>query len=72
MDEKKYPVLYYDMNNVDRETLLKLSDQLGKYFDRENVPFILLPKDVMELKWLSKEEALDLLNKIVEEVKSWE
>jgi len=72
MDEKRYPVLYYDMNNVDKETLLKLSDQLGKYFDRENVPFILLPKDIMELKWLPKEEALNLLNKIVEEVKSWE
>ena len=54
--EREYPVLYYDLETIDFETLQKLADGLEKYFKRENVPFILLPKQ-MDMKWITKEEA---------------
>ena len=72
MDEKKFPVLYYDLSTVDLDTVAKLSNQLANYFKREKVPFVLLPKDVMTLKLLSKKEALDNLKEIMKEVESWE
>lgn len=72
MDEKKFPVLYYDLDTVDVELVQTISNQLAEYFQREKVPFILLPKDVMTLKLLSKKEALDKLRDIMKEVESWE
>ncbi len=72
MNEKKFPVLYYDLDIADVELVQQISNQLADYFQREKVPFILLPKDVMTLKLLSKKEALDKLKDIVKEVESWE
>lgn len=72
MDEKKFPVLYYDLDIADLDLVYQISNQLTEYFKREKVPFILLPKDVMTLKLLSKKEALDKLRDIMKEVESWE
>ena len=71
-NEKKYPVLYYDLSTTDVDTVAELSKQLTEYFEREKVPFILLPKDVMVLKWLNKEEVLCFLKNIIEEVEKWQ
>jgi hypothetical protein len=70
--EKRFPVIYYDIHGIAPETLKKLSNQLEEYFKREEVPFLLLPKDVMDFKLLTKKETLGFLNKMIEEVKSWE
>ena len=72
MNEKKFPVLYYDLDIADVELVQQISNQLSNYFQREKIPFILLPKDVMTLKLLSKKEALDKLRDIMKEVESWE
>ena len=68
--EEKYPVLYYDLGNIDLETLRELADGLEEYFKRENVPFILLPKQ-MDIKWMTKEEALKRIEDIKEYVETW-
>ena len=68
--EEKYPVLYYDLGNIDLETLRELADGLEEYFKRENVPFILLPKQ-MDMKWMTKEEALKRIESIKEYVETW-
>ena len=70
-NEKKYPVLYYDLG-TDQDLIAKISNELVNYFHREKVPFILLPKDLMELKWLSKEETLEHLRNIIKEVEEWQ
>ena len=71
-NEKKYPVIYYDLNATDLETVKEISDQVAAYFEKEKVPFILLPKDTMILKWLNKEEVLYFLKNIIEEVEKWQ
>lgn len=68
--EEKYPVLYYDLENIDLETLRELADGLEEYFKREKVPFILLPKQ-MDMKWMTKEEALKRIESIKEYVETW-
>ena len=68
--EGKYPVLYYDLGNISDETLHELADQLEEYFKRENVPFILLPKQT-NMKWLTKKEALEQIKKLKEYVETW-
>lgn len=68
--EEKYPVLYYDLGNIDLETLRELADGLEEYFKRENVPFILLPKQ-MDMEWITKEEALKRIESIKEYVETW-
>lgn len=68
--EEKYPVLYYDLGNIDLEILRELADQLEEYFKRENVPFILLPKQ-MDMEWITKEEALKRIESIKEYVETW-
>ena len=68
--EREYPVLYYDLENIDLETLRELADGLEEYFKRENVPFILLPKQ-MDMKWMTKEEALKRIESIKEYVETW-
>ena len=69
--EKKYPVLYYDLENIDFDTLVRLVEQLEEYFNRENIPFLLLPKN-MNLEYLTKERALEELKRLEEYVKTWE
>lgn len=68
--EKKYPVLYYDLANIDLESLHELADGLQEYFKRENVPFILLPKQT-NLNWLTKKEALEQIEKLKKYVETW-
>ena len=68
--EGKYPVLYYDLGNIDLETLHKLAEQLEEYFKREKIPFILLPKQ-MDMEWITKEEALKRIESIKEYVETW-
>ena len=68
--EREYPVLYYDLGNIDLETLQKLAEQLEEYFKRENVPFILLPKQT-NMRWLTKKEALEQIEKLKEYVETW-
>jgi hypothetical protein len=68
--EREYPVLYYDLENIDLETLRELADGLEEYFKRENVPFILLPKQ-MNMEWMTKEEALKRIESIKEYVETW-
>ena len=72
MNEKKFPVLYYDLDTVDIELVQQIVNQLADYFQREKVPFVLLPKDVITLKFVSKKETLDKLRDIMKEVESWE
>ena len=69
--EKKYPVLYYDLETTNLDALTELAAQLREYFKRENVPFILLPKQT-NMKWLTKEEALEQIEKLKEYVKTWQ
>ena len=69
--EEKYPVLYYNLENIDLETLHELADGLGEYFKKENVPFILLPKQT-NLNWLTKKEALEQIEKLKEYVETWQ
>ena len=69
--EREYPVLYYDLETIDLETLDRLAKQLEEYFKRENVPFILLPKQ-MNMKWLTKKEALEQIEKLKEYVETWQ
>lgn len=68
--EEKYPVLYYDLENISDETLHELAEEIGEYFKRENVPFILLPKQT-NMKWLTKKEALEQIEKLKEYVETW-
>lgn len=69
--EGKYPVLYYDLESISDETLRELADGLEEYFKRENVPFILIPKQT-NLKWLTKKEALEQIEKLKEYVETWQ
>ena len=69
--EGKYPVLYYDLETIDLDILTKLATQLEKYFERENVSFILLPKQTT-MKWLTKKEALEQIEKLKEYVEAWQ
>lgn len=68
--EEKFPVLYYDLGNIDLDTLMELSKSLEEYFNRENIPFILLPKQ-MDMEWMTKEEALKRIESIKEYVETW-
>lgn len=69
--EKKYPVLYYDMDNTDIDILIAVQEQLKAYFEREKVPFIFLPKE-LTMGWQTKDETIDYLERLIKEVKKWE
>ena len=71
MDDKKYSVLYYDVENVDLNCLIKLSDQIEAFHKKENVHFLLLPTTVKQ-EWISKDELLKHLKEMIKEVDSWE
>ena len=77
MDEKnkeydKYviPVIYYDIHNEDFLLVQQVLNKLGAYFERENIPFISLPKDITDLKYIEKEEALKIINEIKEKLEN--
>ena len=71
MDEKKYPVFYYDAENMDLEILVKIAKQLQVLFKEDGLHCIFLPSTV-KLKWLPKEILLQKLEEWSEEVESWE
>lgn len=70
-NDKKYSVIYYDIENVSPQYLADLSDQIKAFHEKEEINFLLLPT-VLKQEWISKKELLKLLNEMVEEVKSWE
>lgn len=69
--DKKYSVLYYDVENVDLDYLVKLSDQIEAFHKKENIHFLLLPTTVKQ-EWISKDELLKQLKEMIKEVESWE
>lgn len=70
-DNKKYSVLYYDVENTDLDYLVELSDQIKVFHEKENIHFLLLPTTVKQ-EWINKEELLEHLKEMVKEVESWE
>lgn len=70
MDKENIAVLYYDAS--DSERLQDFIEPLKKYFERNDIKFILLPKDLLELKYCSKEDVLKQLNEKIKEVNSWD
>ena len=68
MESKVYPVLYYDMEQSDMSVLMRVFDQLDKFFQRENIPFYVCLKET-NLKYITKEEEI---NKLMEYVETWE
>lgn len=71
MDEKKYPVFYYDAENMDLEILVKIAKQLQVLYEEEGFHCIFLPL-TMKLEWLPKEILLQQLKEHIKEVESWE
>lgn len=69
---QKYPVLYYDIDNEDRDKTMETLNSIAEFYKKENIPFVFLPKHYTELEYLTKEEAIKLLNEVIEEVKKWE
>lgn len=70
-NDKKYSVLYYDVENTDLNYLVELSDQIKAFHEKENIHFLLLPTTVKQ-EWINKEELLEHLKEMVKEVESWE
>lgn len=70
-DDKKYSVLYYDVENTNLDYLVELSHQIKAFHEKENIHFLLLPTTVKQ-EWISKEELLEDLKEMIKEVESWE
>ena len=70
-NDKKYSVIYYDVENVSLDHLADLSDQITAFHEKQGIKFLLLPTTLKQ-EWISKEELLKLLNEMVKEVESWE
>ena len=70
-NDKKYSVIYYDIENIDLDYLADLSDQITAFHEKQGINFLLLPTTLKQ-EWISKEELLKLLNEMVKEVESWE
>ena len=71
MDEKKYPVLYYDIENMDLDVLVKIAEQLNALYEEDGIHCVILPTTLKQ-EWVSKETILRQLDEIVKEVESWE
>lgn len=70
--EKKYPVLFYELDNENREKVMDTLMELREYYNTENIPFVFLPKRYIELEYMTKTEAIKILNEIIEEVEKWD
>ena len=70
--EKKYPILFYDIDNENKEKVIDVLMNLGKFYEEENIHFVFLPKNYTELEYMTKNEAIKLLNEVLDEVKKWE
>lgn len=66
MDKENIAVLYYDAS--DSERLQDFIEPLKKYFERNDIKFILLPKNLLELEYCSKEDVLKQLDDLKKEV----
>lgn len=71
MNEKKYPTLYYDVENMDVDVLVKIAEQLSALYEEDGLHCIFLPITLKQ-EWVSKETILRQLDEIVKEVESWE
>lgn len=71
MESKVYPVLHYDIEQSDMSVLIKVIEQLEKFFERENIPFICLPKET-NLQYMTKQEVINKVNKLMEYIETWE
>ena len=70
-DEKSnIPVLYYEWAEKDR--LIEIIEPLTQYYKRNDIRFILLPKNVTELQYFSKSETLKMLDEVKKEVEKWD
>ena len=65
-NDKKYSVIYYDIENVSLDDLADLSDQITAFHKKKEINFLLLPTTLKQ-EWISKEELLKLLNEMVKE-----
>ena len=70
MDKENIAVLYYDAS--DNERLQDFIEPLKKYFERNDIKFILLPKNLLELKYCSKKDVLKQLDDLKKEVEKWD
>ena len=70
--DKMIPVIYYDLSTADFDTICQLSESLTDYFKKKNIMFIFLPKDLIELKYMNKEDILKMINDMKEEVEKWD
>ena len=70
MDKENIAVLYYDAS--DSERLQDFIEPLKKYFERSDIKFILLPKNLLELEYCSKEDVLKQLDDLKKEVEKWD
>ena len=71
-DEKSnIPVLYYEWTS-DKEKLDKVIEPLTKYYERNDIRFILLPKNLTDLRYFSKSEILKMLDEVKKEVEKWD
>lgn len=70
-NDKKYSVIYYDIENVSLDDLADLSDQITAFHKKKEINFLLLPTTLKQ-EWISKEELLKLLNEMVKEVEQWD
>lgn len=70
MDKENIAVLYYDASNSER--LQDFIEPLKKYFERNDIKFILLPKNLLELEYCSKEDVLKQLDDLKKEVEKWD
>ena len=70
MDKENIAVLYYDAS--DSERLQDFIEPLKEYFERNDIKFILLPKNLLELKYCSKEDVLKQLDNLKKEVEKWD
>lgn len=71
MNEKKYPVLYYDIENMDLDVLVTIAEQLNNLYEEDGLHCIFLPITLKQ-EWVNKETILRQLDEIVKEVESWE
>ena len=46
--------------------------ELREYYEKENIPFVFLPKHYIELEFMTKTEAIKILNEIIKEVEKWD
>ena len=71
-NEKKYPILFYDIGDAKRKDVMDTLMEISEFYKKENIPFVFLPKMYIELEYMTKEEAIKILNEIIDEVKKWE